>query len=469
MDTRNTKIVATVGPASNDEATLKNMFLAGVDVVRMNFSHGDHETHGKRLSLVRSSAKKAKKRVAILQDLSGPKIRIGEFASGSITLRRGETFTLTTENILGDDRRVYINYPLLPKEISSGSEIMIFDGKIKLRVQKVKGSEIVCTVIEGGEISNKKGVNVPGANLSIKSLTTKDKKDLLFGIKEKVDFIAFSFVRSGDDVRELRELLKKGKSDAAIISKIETREAVDNIDEILELSDAVMIARGDLAVEIGAENVPMVQKSIIKKANRLGKPVITATQMLDSMEHAPVPTRAEVSDIANAIFDGTDAVMLSGETASGQFPLEAVQTMARVAEAVEHSRHKRQIVPLEDSEDTVDAVTLSAVRVAETVKAKAIIALTESGLTARMISRFRAPYQIYAVSPSERSCNKLVLTYGVTPIKFSVSKNVDTFIKEMSSFVIKERIAKKGDKIVLSAGMPFGKVGSTNTLFALTV
>lgn len=464
-----TKIVATLGPASAKPEVFTSLIENGLDVVRFNFSHGDHETHQKNLNLVRKIAKEKNTRIGILQDLSGPKIRVGDFKDGKIELKAGQTFTLTTKNILGDEKQAFINYPRLPKEIKKDATIMIFDGKTELRVKKVTDKDVECVVIRGGEISNKKGVNIPGANLSIKSLTEKDKKDVLFGIKNKVEFIAFSFVRTKADVLDLRKILNKEKSRAMIVSKIETREAVDNIDEILEASDAIMVARGDLAVEIGPENVPMVQKSIIKKANRLGKPVITATQMLDSMEHASVPTRAEVSDVANAIFDGTDAIMLSGETATGMYPIEAVATMDRIAMATEESKNKRQFVSLENSEDVIDAVTLSVVRMSETIKAKAIIALTESGLTARMINRFRSPYPIFAISPREFSCNQLVLSYGVFPVYKKISQNVNDFIKEITDFVLKEKIAEKGDRIVLSAGMPFGKVGSTNTLFVLNV
>lgn len=469
IDAKNTKIVATIGPASANEKSLREMFSAGLNVIRMNFSHGDHKSHQANLNMVRKVAKSMNARVAILQDLSGPKIRIGDFAEGKIVLKKGQEFTLTTKKVLGDETRVYINYEKLPVEVKVGNSIMIFDGKIHLKVVKILKHEIKCKVIEGGEIGNRKGVNVPGANLSIKSLTEKDKKDLAFGVKNKVDFVAFSFVRSASDVRDLRNILAKAGSKAMIVSKIETSEAVENFDDILRETDAVMVARGDLAVEIGAENVPMVQKHLIRESNRAGKPVITATQMLDSMEHSPVPTRAEVSDVANAIFDGTDAVMLSGETATGAHPVESIQTMARIALATEHSRNKRQFVNLYESSDVIDAVTLSVVRVSETINAKAVIALTVSGLTARMISRFRAPYPIVAISPSEISCNQLILSYGVIPVKMSLSKNVDVFTREINKFILDKKIAKKGDKIVLSAGMPFGKVGSTNTLFVLTV
>lgn len=467
--TKYTKIIATLGPASAKEDVLKNMFLSGLNVIRMNFSHGDHETHQKNLNLVKKVAKSLGVRVAILQDLSGPKIRIGDFTDGSIVLKNGQEFTLTTKKVSGDEKIVYINYEKLPKEIKVGALVMIFDGKIQLKVKSIQGDEIKCVVVEGGEISNKKGVNIPGANLSIKSLTEKDKKDIEFGIKNKVDFVAFSFVRNQNDVVELRSILEKAKSKSLIISKIETTEAVENFDSILEKTDGVMVARGDLAVEIGAENVPVLQKEIISKCNKAGKPVITATQMLDSMEHSPVPTRAEVSDVANAIFDGTDAIMLSGETATGLYPLESIEVMSRVSLATENVLPKRKFIDIEGSNDVINAVTLSVVRVAEDVNAKAIIALTESGLTAKMINRFRAPFPIFSISPNELACNQLVLSYGVFPVKMICSKNVDTFTKQINKFVLDNNIAKKGDKIVLSAGMPFGKVGSTNTLFVLKV
>jgi pyruvate kinase len=468
-DSKYTKIVATLGPASNNKETLSAILNAGVDVVRMNFSHGDHSTHQANLDLVRRTAKSLKKTVALLQDLGGPKIRIGDFVHGKALLKKGETFTLTTKNVAGDEKLAYINYELLPAEVKKGDSVMIFDGKIHLSVLKTTATDIVCKVLVGGEISNRKGVNVPGANLSISSLTKKDKEDVVFGIKNKVEFVALSFVRKASDVLELKSILKKAGSKALVVAKIETQEAVENIDAIIEASDAVMVARGDLAVEIGPENVPMVQKSIIKKANSLGKPVITATQMLDSMEHSATPTRAEVSDVANAIFDGTDAIMLSGETAAGEYPVESVEVMTRIALATEQSRNKRQFVNLYGSSDIVDAVTLSVVRVSESINARAIIALTESGLTARMVSRFHAPFPIIAVSPVEISCNQLVLSYGVFPVKMVLSKNIDMFTRQITDFVLKQGIAKRGEKIVLSAGMPFGKVGSTNTLFVLNI
>lgn len=467
--TKYTKIVATIGPASSNKAVLRQMFLAGVNVVRMNFSHGTHAEHQARLDSVRTIAKELGIRVSILQDLSGPKIRIGDFKEGKVMLKKGQSFSLTTDPIVGDSSIVHINYPKLPTEIRPGNTIMIFDGKISLSAKKIVGNTIHCTVITGGEISNKKGVNIPGANLSIKSLTEKDKKDLVFGIKNKVDFVAFSFVRSANDVHELRALLHAKKSKAQIVSKIETVEAIQNFNEILHATDVVMVARGDLAVEIGAENVPVYQKQIILLCNENGKPVITATQMLDSMEQTSVPTRAEVSDVANAIFDGTDALMLSGETAAGMYPVESVKVMSRIAQVIEKSLPSRKFIDLGDKGDIVNAVTLSAIRVAEDVQAKAIIVLTESGLTARMINRFRTPFPIYAISPHEAILNQMMISYAVTPVNMTCSKHLDILTKEIIQFVVKNKIANKGEKIVLSAGTKFGKVGSTNSLFVVEV
>jgi len=467
--TKYTKIVATLGPASTDEAILKDMLTEGVNVVRLNFSHGTHEGHQELLDTVRRIARELGVRIAILQDLSGPKIRIGDFKDGKVTLKKGQEFTLTTEPVVGDDTIVHINYPNLPAEVGPGATIMIFDGKISLQVTHVTGNEIHCTVTTGGEISDKKGVNIPGAHLSIKSLTDKDTEDLAFGIKNNLDFVAFSFVRTASDVHELRVLLDAAQSPAKIVSKIETTEAVANLDEIVDATDVVMIARGDLAVEIGTENVPVYQKRITSLCNEKGKPVITATQMLDSMEHAPVPTRAEVSDVANAIFDGTDALMLSGETATGLYPVEAVRVMKSVALVSEESLPLRKFIDLGAKGDVVNAITLSVVRMAEDVGAKAIVALTESGLTARMINRFRTPFPIYAVSPHETVLNQMMLSWGVTPVNLTCSHTVDAFTKEIIQFALKNGVAQKGEKIVLSAGMHFGNVGSTNSLFVVEV
>jgi pyruvate kinase len=383
-------------------------------------------------------------------------------------LKNGQTFTLTTKECIGDETKVYVNYKNLPKEIKKGGIIMLDDGKKKLEVTAIKGTDVVCTVLVGGETKGRRGVNLPGAYLKISSITEKDKKDIVFGLKENVDYMALSFVRTAEDIKELRSILHKAKSDIGIIAKIETSEALEHLDEIISLSDGVMVARGDLAIEIGPENVPSVQKEIIRKANEAGKPVVTATQMLESMIHSPVPTRAEVSDIANAIYDGTDAIMLSEETALGLFPIESVKMMTKVSLQIEneigtHRRHKVH------TGDLVDSVCSSVVHNAEDVKAEAIVALTESGFTARMIARYRPLQPIIAVSPNERVLAKMALNYGCYPYNLPAFKNMTQAIPVLSKKVITEEIAKKGSHIVVSAGLPFGTVGSTNMMLILEV
>jgi pyruvate kinase len=466
---KKTKIVATIGPASHDISILKKMIRAGMNVARLNFSHGTHDSHKESLDRIKIASTATKTPVAILQDLSGPKIRIGTFANGSVILKRGQRFTLTTDKIVGDNTRVHINYAKLPDEISVGAHIMIFDGKITLRVEKYTKTDIQCNVITGGLISNNKGVNIPGAQLSMRSLTKKDRADVIFGMKHNVAFIALSFVRTAADIHDLRKILQRNKSDAMIIAKIETLEAIENITEIIEATDGVMVARGDLAVEIGPEHVPLAQKRIIYHCNQLGKPVITATQMLDSMETSSVPTRAEVSDVANAILDGTDAVMLSGETATGSYPVESICVMTRIAQTTEPNNINVDLEYIGEPKNTDDAVTSSVVRVANNVRAKAIIALTSSGLTARLISRFKPYHTVYAITTSTIRQQQLLASSGVEPLIMKTSNNVNIFTKEITKFVQKQGIAKSGDTIVLSAGMPFGEVGSTNMLFVLRV
>ena len=333
---KKTKVVCTIGPATESIEKLTELVNAGMNVMRLNFSHGDFAEHQARVDNLRKVSEKVGRPVAIMQDLCGPKIRIGTFKNENGTvLKEGAMFTLTADEFEGTDDKVHVNYPLLPKEVKVGGTIMLRDGRLQLEVTDINGNDIVCKVIVGGELKGKKGVNVPGANLSISCLTDKDRKDLEFGIKNKVDFVALSFVRKASDILELKEILKKSGSDAHIVAKIETPEAIDVIDEIIEASDAIMVARGDLAIEIPAEEVPLVQKMMIVKCNAVGKPVITATQMLESMIKNPVPTRAEVSDIANAIIDGTDAIMLSEETTLGDFPVQAVSMMTKIALRVE--------------------------------------------------------------------------------------------------------------------------------------
>jgi pyruvate kinase len=388
---RKAKIVCTIGPSSESPEMLKKLIEAGMNVARLNFSHGDFEEHGGRIRNIRQVTQELGKSVAILLDTKGPEIRTGKLKEEPIDLVQDEHITLTTEEILGDKNRISVTYTELPQDVEAGSRILIDDGLIELRVLSVKGTEIECKIVNGGTIKSKKGVNVPGVKISLPGITEKDANDIRFGIEMGVDFIAASFVRKARDVLEIRELLERhNASNIQIISKIENEEGVENLDEIIEVSDGIMVARGDLGVEIPAEEVPLVQKSIIKKCNFVGKPVITATQMLDSMQRNPRPTRAEASDVANAVFDGTDAIMLSGETAAGKYPVESVQTMARIAERAESALEHREIF-LKQSQaqqtSVTEAISQAVANSALDLHANAIITATESGYTARGLGR----------------------------------------------------------------------------------
>lgn len=428
--------------------------------MRLNFSHGDHQEHERRVVNCRKVAEKLGRHLAILQDLSGPKIRIGDFETERVHLAEGADFTLTTENIIGNETRAFVNYPNLPKELKVGSPILLDDGKKKLQVVEINGNEIRCKVIVGGDTKGRRGVNLPGAYLKISSITDKDREDLKFGLKHNVDFVALSFVRRPEDVLELRGMLEKVKSKAKIISKIETEEAIENLDKIIELSDGVMVARGDLAIEIPAEKVPMIQKQIIRKCNTLGKPVITATQMLESMIKSPVPTRAEVSDVANAIIDGTDAVMLSEETTLGLYPVEAIKVMARVAKEIESDYPEKYELVCNDCAvpgkmKIPDSITGSVVKTAHDIGAKLIVALTESGFTARMVSRFKPNPMVIAISPNEETCNQLNLSFGCVPVKRPRFKGISEVLNTVREYCLENKMAEKGDKVVISAGVPF--------------
>ena len=467
---KKTKIVATIGPATESEEQLARMLKAGMNVMRMNFSHGDFAEHQNKLDNLRKAMKKTGIPAAIMQDLSGPKFRIGEFYQERVQLKAGDFITLTPEKIVGDEKKVSINYPTLHLELKPGNMIMVDDGKKKFEVVEVKGKEIKCKIIVGGDTKGRRGVNLPGAYLKVSSLTAKDKADVVFGIKNKVDIVAFSFVRRPEDVIELRAILDKAKSKALIMSKIETEEAVENIDEIIRLSDSIMVARGDLAVEIGAENVPVIQKMIIKKCNEAGKPVVTATQMLESMISSPVPTRAEVSDIANAILDGTDAIMLSEETTLGKFPLEAVEVMTRVALRVENDHlHRQLLVNGHDSHvGTGPSICSSAVKTADRVDAKFIVALTEYGYGARMAARHRGHKAILVMTPNQTTYQQANLVFGCFPIMIEKFKSFDDAIKTIKPHLIKEKLVKKGDKVVVVSGIPFGKTHESNVMMVET-
>ncbi len=467
---KKTKIVCTIGPKTENHDHLTQLVNAGMNVIRLNFSHGDFAEHQVRVDGIRKVMQKTGKTVAILQDLCGPKIRIGNFKDGSITLHEGKIFTLTTDDIEGTEERVHINYPQLPKEVSKGSIIMLHDGTKKLEVIEVKGNDIITKVVMGGNLSGRKGVNVPGANLSVSSLTEKDRADLEFGIKNKVDFVALSFVRRASDITELRDILKKRGLNARIIAKIETPEAVENFDDILEATDAVMVARGDLAIEIPTEEVPLVQKMIIHKCNMIGKPVITATQMLESMIKNPVPTRAEVSDIANAIIDGTDAIMLSEETTLGAYPVEAVKMMTRVANRVEKEVYTRDtIAEYDESHGVTDVVSQTAVRTAHAIGASLIIALTRRGNTARMIARYRPAERILALTDNCENVASLMLTFGCYPMVVPTFNAIYEIMDVVRATAIENKVGKKGDKVVIVAGMPFGKSSETNMILVETL
>lgn len=468
---KKTKIVATLGPASAQEDVLPKMIEAGLNVARLNFSHGSFEEHQRSLDMVRKFSKKLNRPVGVLQDLSGPKIRIGDFYQERVILTAGEDFVLTTERVVGDEHKAFINYPDLPKEIKPGEPILLDDGKKKMEVVKVKGNEIHCKIIVGGETKGRRGVNLPGTDLKISCLTAKDRKDLVFGVKNEVEFIALSFVRKPSDIEELRAILKRRKSKAQIIAKIETPQAIEHFDAILEAADGVMVARGDLAVEVPMEQVPVLQKNIIKRARQLGKPVIVATQMLESMINSPVPTRAEVNDVANAILDGTDAVMLSEESTLGKFPVEAVTTMTRIALYTEAHYPHRHIIKKGESTvgEVVDSVTNAVVNTAREVNAKVIVALTESSFTPRMVSRHRPAQHIMVLTPNDRVVRKMALSFGCYAFKATPFQQVTQVVNEARKLLVAQGFAQKGDRFVIAAGVPFGHPGGTNLMMVETV
>lgn len=471
---KKTKIVATIGPATESQEMLEKLLKSGLNVVRMNFSHGDFAEHQKKIDNGRVASKKTGIPVAFLQDLGGPKIRLGEFntENGRVTIKKGQTFTLTTKKIKGDENISHVNYEKLPQEAKVGDRIMLDDGKKRLEVLEIKGTEIICKVMVGGELKGRRGVNLPDTDISISSLTPKDKEDLKFGIKNKVDYFALSFVRRPSDVTELRNILKKAKCTAGIIAKIETPQAVANIDEIISLSDGIMVARGDLAIEVPAEEVPLIQKSIINKCNLAGKPVITATQMLESMIQSPVPTRAEVSDIANAILDGTDAIMLSEETTLGQYPLEAVEVMTKVARRTEGDFLHEQLLSSKDRGNDTSvsgAIASYAVRTAHKIDAKFIVSLTNSGNGARAISKHRPTLPILAFTPNDETMQKLVLSFGCLVFKISKYTDLQHAIADIKKTVLKNKLAVKGDKFVIVAARPFGNGAETNMILVETI
>jgi pyruvate kinase len=438
-----------------------------MNVARLNLSHGNHEEHGQRIKNIREASKLTNTPVAIMLDTKGPEIRTGLIAEGKITLEAGKEIILTTEEITGTQERFSVNYPGLPQDVQPGNHILIDDGLVALEVLKAEGTEVYCKVLNGGDISNRKGVNVPGVNINLPAITEKDISDILFGIEQDVDFIAASFIRSASDVLEIRKILEEHNADIHIISKIENHQGVVNLDEILEVSDGLMVARGDLGVEIPAEEVPLIQKKIIEKCNNAGKPVITATQMLDSMIRNPRPTRAEASDVANAILDGTDAIMLSGETASGKYPVEAVQTMARIAIKTETALDYVALVKMRGKvtrQTATDAISYATCTTAHYLGAAAILTSTESGFTARMVSKYRPKAPIIAVTPRVQTQRKLMLMWGVISVFAPQIEGTDAMIEQSINVSLKEGLIKNGDLVVITAGVPVGIPGTTNLL-----
>ena len=469
---RKTKIICTIGPASESEERLRELMLAGMNVARFNFSHGSHEEHKAKFDRVIKVSSELKLPVATLLDTKAPEIRLKDIEGGKTELVSGQKFILTTEEILGNNEKVTITYKGLKDDINVGTTILIDDGLIEMVVDEINETDIICSVVNGGPISNHKGVNIPGAALSMPYISDVDRSDIMFGCDMDFDFLAASFVRCKEDILEVRKIIEEHGSHMKIIAKIENTQGIRNLDEILEAADGIMVARGDMGVEIPMEEVPIVQKQMIKKAEALGKHVITATQMLESMIKNPRPTRAEATDIANAIYDGTTAIMLSGESAAGLYPVEAVKTMAKIAERTEEDidynsrlRRRKDI----DDIDTTTAISHATCTTAMDLKAAAIVTVTISGFTAGMIARYKPSCPIIACSVSPRTCRQLNLAWGVTPIWIARESTAEDLFDEAVHAAEKEGYIKKGDKVVLTAGVPLGVSGRTNMIRVVEV
>ena len=463
---RKTKIICTLGPSTDQEGVLRELVANGMNVARFNFSHGSHEEHKGRLDLLKSLREELGKPVAALLDTKGPEIRLKDFKNGTEMLEAGQTFTLTTREVEGTKEICSITYKDLPQDVQPGGTIMLDDGLIKLQIITVNDTDIVCKVLNNGKIKNKKGVNVPGVHLSMPYMSQRDRDDIIFGAQQGFDFIAASFVRTAQDVYDIRNLLNEYDSDIRIIAKIENREGVNNIDSILAAADAVMVARGDLGVEIDFTELPGIQKNIIERSFSFGKPIVTATQMLDSMIVNPRPTRAEISDVANAIYDGTSAIMLSGETAAGAYPVDALKTMSAIAERTEQENHAR-FVPLAENTGKIsvsDATAHAACLTAKDVNAAAIVTVSESGNTARLLSKYRPEQPIIACVMKEQVQRQLALSWGITPLMMPLAHSTDELI-EMSTSLAKENgYLHNGELAVVTAGVPVGVSGTTNMI-----
>ncbi|MCG2428410.1 pyruvate kinase [Staphylococcus epidermidis] len=466
---RKTKIVCTIGPASESEEMLEKLMNAGMNVARLNFSHGSHEEHKARIDTIRKVAKRLNKTIGLLLDTKGPEIRTHNMKDGLIVLEKDKEVIVSMDEVEGTPEKFSVTYENLINDVNIGSYILLDDGLVELQVKEInkdKG-EVKCDILNTGELENKKGVNLPGVKVNLPGITDKDADDIRFGIKENVDFIAASFVRRPSDVLDIRQILEEEKAEITIFPKIENQEGIDNIEEILEVSDGLMVARGDMGVEIPPESVPMVQKDLIRKCNKLGKPVITATQMLDSMQRNPRATRAEASDVANAIYDGTDAVMLSGETAAGQYPEEAVKTMRNIAVSAEAAQDYKKLLSdrtklVETS--LVNAIGVSVAHTALNLNVKAIVAATESGSTARTISKYRPHSDIIAVTPSEKTARQCAIVWGVNPVVKEGRKTTDALLNNAVATAVETGRVSNGDLIIITAGVPTGEKGTTNMM-----
>lgn len=468
MFNKKTKIVCTIGPASESKEILKELINSGLNVCRLNFSHGNYEEHGKRIDNIIAVREELKLPIAILLDTKGPEIRTGKFKDPEVELLEGQTFTITMEDIVGDNNRCTVSYKGLVNDVKPGNRILIDDGLVGLSIKEVNDQEIICTVENAGIVKDNKGVNVPNVKINLPAVTEKDKKDIVFGISRGIDFIAASFVRKAADVLAIREILEDNNAEnIQIISKIENQEGVDNIDEILEVSDGLMVARGDLGVEIPTEDIPIVQKDLIKKCNILGKPVITATQMLDSMIRNPRPTRAEVTDVANAIFDGTDAIMLSGETAAGKYPVESVKTMASIAIRAEQTLDYEEILKSKAKLrqlNITNSISHATCSTAIELGASAIITATASGYTARMVSSYRPAAPIIAATNSVIVTRQMGLVWGVYPLLIEKGTSTDDVFEKSVQSALEMDYISSGDLIIITAGVPVGIAGTTNLI-----
>jgi pyruvate kinase len=463
MNSRHSKIVCTIGPASRSPRMIRKLLEAGMDVARLNFSHGTHEEHAQTMVDLRAAALHLKRPLAILADLQGPKIRTGVLAGGgSVLLRAGQRFVITTAKVLGDSTRVSTIFRPLPSEVKPGNRILLSDGLIELHVEKVEGQEVVCQVANGGLLGENKGINLPGIKLRVPALTEKDRADLRFALKQDADYIAVSFVRRPNDVLLAKSLIKRAKKDTPVIAKLEKPEAIENLEAILSVSDAVMVARGDLGVEMNPEKVPVVQKNIIARAREFRRPVITATQMLESMTQNPRPTRAEASDVANAIFDGSDAVMLSAETASGKYPVEAVGMMARIIEEAEGSIHEYSRPAMQEKLKVAETVAELVCHASKELHMRLIAVFTHSGFTARLVSRYRPMVPIVAFSPEAATRRRMALVWGVTSRSIPDMTKIEGLAVVAEKRLLEERMVRKGDVIGIVAGTPMGIRGTTN-------